>query len=479
MIQSLHILRKDVRHLCTELSLYAVLLIVAAVATPMAWNGANFFAGPLHILVPILWLVLIGRLIHDEVLVGDTQFWITRPYKWTSLLSAKLLFVLLCVVVPFALTQWAMILQAGANPLHTIPGQLLGMLRIGLIVWLILTAVASVTPTVPHMFMSILAVGISGAAAIGFLGGSPGPHMSLPFASETFVIVISILLTSILLYQYSSRNTAVSRVALLATALLSVGLFACLVEGQIQAPVNLLVRHHYPLSTNPSLRLVFDPTSVPSQDTGQGEHSIGKLVIARVPITIHGLDPTTELDNQNVSFTIDAPGYHYTSPWRPADLQDDNLMLFLPQKALEVAHGSNVHLHLSEIAQRMLPGTSQTVTAAESFRIPGDGTCHLLSNPSGNNLRCRYPFELASRTMIRTTVAGTSCSNSGPTHPGIETLAARPPVGGPDPTIEITLHLGGAVCPGTPMTFTDYHPAENFRLELDIPSINLNRYFVR
>jgi hypothetical protein len=29
---------------------------------------------------------------------------------------------------------------------------------------------------------------------------------------------------------------------------------------------------------------------------------------------MQGLDPMAQLDNQNVSFTIDAPGYHHTSP---------------------------------------------------------------------------------------------------------------------------------------------------------------------
>jgi len=114
MIQSLHILRKDIRHLWPDLSLYAALLIAASAIIPMAWNFADtsstplhLFAGLLNILIPIIWLVIIARLIHDEALVGDIQFWITRPYKWTSLLSAKLLFILLCLMVPFALTQWA------------------------------------------------------------------------------------------------------------------------------------------------------------------------------------------------------------------------------------------------------------------------------------------------------------------------------------------------------------------------------------
>jgi hypothetical protein len=140
MIQSLHILRKDLRHLWPDLLLYAALLVASSVVTPMTWNETNasnaplhLFAGLLKILIPIIWLVLIARLIHDEALVGDTQFWITRPYQWTSLVSAKLLFLGLCVLLPFAFMQWALILQAGSNPFRTISGQLLVLLSTALV----------------------------------------------------------------------------------------------------------------------------------------------------------------------------------------------------------------------------------------------------------------------------------------------------------------------------------------------------------
>jgi hypothetical protein len=65
------------------------------------------------------------------------------------------------------------------------------------------------------------------------------------------------------------------------------------------------------------------------------------------------------------------------------------------------------------------------------------------------------------------------------THPGMETLGTRFSGNGLDPTIDILLRLGGKICPGTQLTFTDYHPAENFRLELDIPSISRDRYLAR
>ena len=486
MIQSLHILRKDIRHLWPDLSLYAALLIAASVIIPMAWNFADtsstplhLFAGLLNILIPIIWLVIIARLIHDEALVGDIQFWITRPYKWTSLLSAKLLFILLCLVVPFALTQWAIVLQAGLNPVHTIAGQSLNLLSDALIVWLPFIAVAAVTSTVQRMFMWMLAVVIFWGAVLTMLGSSTGPRMPLPFATEILAIVIGGLLIGILLYQYASRNSLRSRIALITTTVLFVGLFGCLVEGAIPGLTNGFMRHHYPASSNASLRLAFDSNSVPYRDTGEGEPVIGTLLLVRLPVSLQGLDPTTQLGDQNVSFTINASGYRYTSPWRPADIEQDNLLLFVPQKMLDKAHGSNVRMHISEIAQRLLPGTPQTVTAANDFIIPGDGTCHMLPNLSGNNLSCRYPSRIASRVTIHAAVSNGACKDPGSTRPGFTTIGARSRGTSVDPTIDMPLHLGGAVCPGTQMTFTPYHTAENFRLELDIPSISLNRYLVR
>jgi hypothetical protein len=486
MIQSLHIFRKDIRHLWPDLSLYAALLIAASVIIPMAWNFADtsntplhLFASLLNILIPIIWLVIIARLIHDEALVGDTQFWITRPYKWASLLSAKLLFILLCLVVPFVLTQWAIVLQAGLNPLHTIAGQSLNLLSAALIVWLPFMAVAVVTSTVQRMFMSMLAVVVFWGAVLSIFGSSTGPHMPLPFAFETFAIVIGGLLIGILIYQYAARNTLRSRMALFATTIVFVGLFWCLVEGAIPGLTNSFMRHQYPVSSNASLRLTFDSTSIPSRDTGEGEPVIGALLLVRLPVSMQGLDPSAQLDDQNVSFTIDAPGYHYTSPWRPADIERDNLFLFVPQKVRDKAHGSNVRMRVSEIAQRLLPGTAQTVIAANDFIIPGDGACRMLPTLSGENVTCRYPFQIALRTTIRATVSDAPCGRGGPTHPGIETLAARARGTGLDPTIGIPLRLGGVICPGTQLTFTPYHPAERLRLELDIPSISLDRYLVR
>jgi hypothetical protein len=87
MNQIIHVFRKDVRRHWLELSISLVLLAAFAWREPREWKSAfdtdplsHFLSGVLSVLVPISWSLLIVRIIHGESLVGDRQFWVTRPY---------------------------------------------------------------------------------------------------------------------------------------------------------------------------------------------------------------------------------------------------------------------------------------------------------------------------------------------------------------------------------------------------------------
>ncbi len=51
-------------------------------------------------LLPMAWWFLVSLAVYGEPLPGNRQFWITRPYRWTSLLGAKLLFIVAFVSFP-------------------------------------------------------------------------------------------------------------------------------------------------------------------------------------------------------------------------------------------------------------------------------------------------------------------------------------------------------------------------------------------
>ena len=120
MTQPIHILRKDVRHLWPEIAVSICLLIALAWIVPHTWptDAPNPLAEQnnlpwlfpvlgafVRFLIPVVWVVVVSRLVHDEPLVGDRQFWITRPYTWYNLLASKLLFIVLFLYVPLLVMQ--------------------------------------------------------------------------------------------------------------------------------------------------------------------------------------------------------------------------------------------------------------------------------------------------------------------------------------------------------------------------------------
>jgi hypothetical protein len=131
MRQILTIFAKDARRFWPETAISWALLLGLVLVYPNQWHqsapiasarfgwfnvsggAAGFSASCLVVLVPLSWWILIVRLIHCERLVGDTQFWITRPYEWPKLLAAKLLFLAAFLYAPFFAAQ-CVLLREGA-----------------------------------------------------------------------------------------------------------------------------------------------------------------------------------------------------------------------------------------------------------------------------------------------------------------------------------------------------------------------------
>src|SRR5262245_12793439 len=120
MIQSLHIMQKDVRYLWRELALLVVLVVL------FGWKEF-VWTEPLLELTAIY---LIARVFHAEAIPGDTQFWITRPYSWKSLLAAKMLFVLVFINMPLVIARIALLDRQGFPIVSNLPALLWSQLLI-------------------------------------------------------------------------------------------------------------------------------------------------------------------------------------------------------------------------------------------------------------------------------------------------------------------------------------------------------------
>jgi hypothetical protein len=114
----LHILLKDARRFWWEI---AVTLGLLASVARMDATRVGFIPGAmegwLNLILPAVWAYLVALVIHDEALVGDRQFWLTRPYPWPALLVAKALFVLVFIHFFSFAVDVAILASRGFEPL--------------------------------------------------------------------------------------------------------------------------------------------------------------------------------------------------------------------------------------------------------------------------------------------------------------------------------------------------------------------------
>lgn len=118
--QALHIFRKDARHLRLEIVVVLFWLLALIFTGVQTWEGlqerggpSSSSDGPLSVLLPVAWSLLIARAIQTEALPGDRHFWLTRPYSRASLVLSKLLFIGVFVSLPFAFAQAAIVSLSG------------------------------------------------------------------------------------------------------------------------------------------------------------------------------------------------------------------------------------------------------------------------------------------------------------------------------------------------------------------------------
>ena len=126
-----HIFKKDVRHHWPEILASLVVLAVFTWDQPRQWEGhvaanriLSILLGALPSILVVAWIFLLVRVTQGESLVGDRQFWTTRPYTRTKLFAAKLLTALVFVHTPLFISQLILLKLAFFPVLASIPGLL-------------------------------------------------------------------------------------------------------------------------------------------------------------------------------------------------------------------------------------------------------------------------------------------------------------------------------------------------------------------
>ena len=298
----LHIFKKDTRRLWWEVTVTLGLLV------SLSWmdaHRADFIPGSLegwlHVILPAAWAYLIALVVHEEALIGDRQFWITRPYPRSALLAAKVLFVMAFIHVPLLVADATIVAARGFQPLDYVPHLLWKQLLLAMALTLPALALAAVTRNLAQFVMSSVVIASIAVFLVGRVLMLVVPWIPVDEARRLLtMLVLTPAGTVILLLQYVRRRTAVSRAVGVCALALAGALFAWTPRADTFAVRCGLSPAH---TDNPALSIGVTPRNEPRPDPNFGL----RIAYVAIPITASGVPDGVKMREEPLSFEIVAP----------------------------------------------------------------------------------------------------------------------------------------------------------------------------
>jgi hypothetical protein len=398
----LHILLKDLRHHWREIALFVICCGTWGwdATHPMSWTHQR---GMIPAVMFGLWVFLSIRVVHGECLVGDREFWQTRPYTGVQLLIAKTSFLVLCLNAPLLVVQVFLLIHAGV-PMswHLVPGLLFLQLELALYVTFPAFALAAVTES---LIQWIVAVG--GLLLFIFvLSWLPWDNLPSTLAGEENIgtligaaVIIPVLLLA-LVWQYARRTVWLPRLAI-GVAVLVVPFV------MLMARTNFIRSVAYRSSeTTPPFQI-----SAHSQ-TGGLEHEYFRTKglfsedTVDIPIDFNSTDPDLIVDIEGFHVLLNGDSsWKWQSPWlnRALNLSSNSpgggFQFSMPSELVDQI--SRMHAVASvEVAFRVhrLGHAIRVDTSPRQFSIPDVGSCNWFDTARGNlsmrGYNCVAPLRL-------------------------------------------------------------------------------------
>jgi hypothetical protein len=507
MNQTLHIFAKDTRRFLPEILILLALMAgqfgihtyLFATSAQNAFGNSDgsvqvltviFFL--LSVLIPVGWWLLISRVVHEERLVGDTQFWITRPYQWKSLLTAKLLFVAAFVDLTFLVVQCSMLAEEGFSPLAEMHKLLLNLLLITLFYLLPLTAIAAITSNFARMTLTLLGALLAIGVAVAIASLLHGPTISMRIGNRILFALAMAICIAVVVIQYARRKAWLSRILLV-----SIPVLVCVLAWI--APDQRLMNRIYPVaaagvaaSVHLSESLDADGAPTPTALTGTTNQNGNEYRIVLVPFQLSALAPGEGIVMEGLRTTVEAPdGSRWSSPWQPFGgtyLPGDTQSVVnfdIPVAVYEKYKSLPVTLHLDLAYSRIQAGESTTVPLSrEKFSIPGFGICALRQEYGA--LKCFSAVHQPPLTLISTNLPGRPHAANVHVDQGsywagsIENKTSGANI---IPSVDFSVtsfrgadNAGGILRllqPGTPITFTPYQRIDRAQSSLTLTNFHL------
>ena len=266
-------------------------------------------------LAPLACWVLAISLIQEERLIGDEQYWLTRPYSWKELAAAKLVFLVVFVNLPLFVCQFAALANTGLSPLEWLSALL--WRQVFFSIFFIAPAVASATVTrhLGQVVLVAIATFVLIEAGIPVLIGSRYPDWGgLNWIGTCLAAVtLAVGMSAAILLQYARRRASLARGIVAGTIALALVPAYAPVWGGAFAIQKLFARQAIADST---VRMSFDESRAgtrPTQDERSGNDPDG--VRLEIPLRVDDVPPASPLAGDLASVGIEGPAGAWRSGW--------------------------------------------------------------------------------------------------------------------------------------------------------------------
>jgi hypothetical protein len=499
MNQILTIFRKDVRRYWPEASASIALLVAFAWVEVHGWTyresfdfpsrglfSFNFLSGVVNVLTPVSWIFLAVRVVHGESLVGDRQFWLTRPYDWKKLLGAKFLVLFVFINLPLLVLDLFLLSRAGFHPSNYVLGLLWMEVLVLMFVILPAAALASVTATIVQVLLSaaVIVLYVIGMVALSELIPSSG--FSGPVDSFSPILLLVVCLAVILL-QYSRRKAMASRLMILGLG----GAFFLLLA---LTPYQAIVAHQFP-PLRPGEQPPFQARLL-SPDSSQGDvdSEERKDVEIRLPLSITGIPAEDFVNVYTVRIKFETTsGVRWDSGW-----QSRGFTLFPDQKSTDVrftlkadlfkriqSSAAKVRLFFAFTLLRDR-NQREVVVPQGQFDLVDVGHCFVEAGyvPA---LKCLAPLREPGALLITTDASKSTCPHEPKSPPAgiardwMQHGGSEPAEFGISPVQSFNIYVSGGtnnagICAGTPLVLSKPEALLSGQTEIEANDISLAQY---
>ena len=433
MRQVLHIFRKDCRQFWPEILASLLITALFVWVYPYQWvspedprfidghrlldlHHLQILANVITGLLPLSWFILVARVVHAENLIGNRQFWVTRPYRWQKLLAEKFLFLLAFLYVPFAIAQLALLARAGFVPLHYLPGLFFNLLLLTGICVLPFLSFAAVVSSLLRMFLVLLAM-CAIAGVIAFFATSShtdSSSLQIPYSDRISIPLALAFCSAALVTQYSGRRLWLAR------ALLIAGIVSITLEAS--NPFESMMFEHYFPPFNAAVDGPFHPViSSEDQRAVSLSYPDAKSVALQLTVTIPGLSRGQSVSVDDSTVTLDAAdGTHITTPWKPVYNQlalvgepDVSFDTTLDRAVFDRIRSKPIKASITLAVTELKADLAKDVVlkADGDFVIPGVGLCSFAPPVefSGASLNCKLPWHQPYLTHVSAPVSSKPC----------------------------------------------------------------------